>query len=242
MDIPFWLSRDEVRELDHRAGGEFGLMPIVLMENAGRGAAELLMKLNEARKPVRIICGKGNNGGDGFVMARHLQNAEFSVEIAALIPPRMHGRIPIVYSYLDSAEASDIPIRRFYSEVAYSGLDEGFFSHQLAELVPTLRDGWIVDALFGTGLTGPISEPFDQVVAAINASKAPVLAIDIPSGLDCDTGQPLGPTVKATHTATFVAWKKGFLEPSAKQWIGEVHVIDIGAPKSLVDEYRALRR
>jgi NAD(P)H-hydrate epimerase len=75
----------------------------------------------------------------------------------------------------------------------------------------------------------------------VNASGRPVLAVDIPSGLDCDTGEPLGPTVKATHTATFVAMKKGFLNPKAEPWLGEVHVLDIGAPKKLVDEFRALR-
>ena len=105
----------------------------------------------------------------------------------------------------------------------------------------TLANGWIVDALFGTGLDRALAAPFDEIVAVINASQRPVLAIDIPSGLDCDTGQPLGPTMKAAHTATFVAWKKGFLEPAAQPWIGEVHVIGIGAPKKLVDQFRALR-
>jgi NAD(P)H-hydrate epimerase len=72
----------------------------------------------------------------------------------------------------------------------------------------------------------------------INASNSPVLAVDIPSGLDCDTGEPLGPTVRATHTASFVALKRGFLNPRSREWTGEVHVIDIGAPRVLVDEYR----
>jgi NAD(P)H-hydrate epimerase len=96
---------------------------------------------------------------------------------------------------------------------------------------------WIVDALFGTGLTRPLGAPYDQIVALVNASRRPVLAVDIPSGLDCDTGEPLGPTIRATHTATFVAPKKGFLNPAAKPWLGEVHVSDIGAPKKLVDEF-----
>src|SRR5262249_6148922 len=99
------------------------------------------------------------------------------------------------------------------------------------------QECWIVDALFGTGLTRPLGPPVDEVVAQINASRNPVLAVDMPSGFDCDTGEPLGPTVKATHTATFVAHKKGFLNPESQQWTGEVHVIDIGAPRVLVDEY-----
>jgi NAD(P)H-hydrate epimerase len=94
---------------------------------------------------------------------------------------------------------------------------------------------WVVDALFGTGLSGPLRAPFDQVIAAINDGPAQVLAVDIPSGLDCDTGQPLGPTVRAHLTATFVAQKKGFAQPAAKAWLGNVHVLGIGAPRKLVE-------
>ena len=93
---------------------------------------------------------------------------------------------------------------------------------------------WVVDALFGTGLTGPVRAPFDQVIAAINDSTAKVLAVDIPSGLDCDTGLPLGPTVRAHHTATIVAPKKGFTAPMAQEWLGRVHVIDMGAPRRVL--------
>jgi NAD(P)H-hydrate epimerase len=99
-----------------------------------------------------------------------------------------------------------------------------------------------VDALFGTGLSRPLETPYaDFIERGINITGCPVLAVDIPSGLDCDTGEPLGPTVKATHTATFVAHKKGFLNPASRPWTGEVHVIDIGAPRVLVDEYRRRR-
>ena len=96
----------------------------------------------------------------------------------------------------------------------------------------------MVDALFGNGLTRALGAPFDWLTGIVNESGKPVLAVDIPSGLDCDTGEPLGPCVKATHTATFVAPKRGFLNPASKAWTGEVHVIDIGAPRVLVDEYR----
>ena len=94
---------------------------------------------------------------------------------------------------------------------------------------------WLVDALFGTGLSRPLYEPFASVVEAVNASGKPVLAVDIPSGLDCDLGVPLGPTVRATHTVTFVAPKKGFAAPTAKEWLGQLHVAAIGAPRSLLD-------
>jgi NAD(P)H-hydrate epimerase len=98
--------------------------------------------------------------------------------------------------------------------------------------------GWVVDALFGTGLSKPLTAPYDWLAGVVNDSGKPVLAVDLPSGLDCDTGEPLGPCVKAAHTATFVAPKRGFLNPASRPWTGEVHVIDIGAPRVLVDEYR----
>jgi len=96
---------------------------------------------------------------------------------------------------------------------------------------------WVVDALFGTGLKGPVRPPYDQVISAINDSLARVLAVDIPSGLDCDTGEPLGPAVRAHHTVTFVAPKAGFANPESRHWTGEVHVADIGAPRRLLEEY-----
>ena len=94
---------------------------------------------------------------------------------------------------------------------------------------------WIVDALFGTGLTGPLRPPFDAVVKSINAASAKKLAVDIPSGLDGDTGKPLGETARADHTATFVAPKVGFLAPEASNWLGQVHVLPIGLPRRLLD-------
>jgi hydroxyethylthiazole kinase-like uncharacterized protein yjeF len=101
---------------------------------------------------------------------------------------------------------------------------------------------WIVDALFGTGLSRALKSPFDELVSMVNSSPHPIFAVDIPSGLDSDSGEPLGPTIRATHTATFVAHKRGFLNPESKKWTGEIHVIDIGAPRVLVDEYRNRRR
>jgi NAD(P)H-hydrate epimerase len=222
---PFTLSRAAVRELDRRAIHEYGVPGVVLMENAGRGAAELLVRLNPDRQRVLILCGPGNNGGDGFVMARHLANIGYYVDVLLVgavdhLPDdaRVNARI-----HLESG-----PI--FTAEVG-----QPLSAYLKAEIEKTR--GWIVDALFGTGLTRALGPPFDEVVAAVNASGRPVLAIDIPSGLDCDTGEPLGPTVRATHTVTFVAPKQGFTNPTARPWLGEVHVLDIGAPKKLVDEY-----
>ncbi|HEV3144922.1 MAG TPA: NAD(P)H-hydrate epimerase [Gemmataceae bacterium] len=217
-----FLTRAEVREIDRRAIEEFGVPGVVLMENAGRGAAELLMRLNPDKRRVVICCGKGNNGGDGFVIARHLDNRGWNVRVLLFAGPKeLTGDAGIMYEIIQRAQLDievlpDLPIRDFQQ----SGI-------------------WIVDALFGTGLSGPVRAPFDQVIAAMNASGNPIFAVDIPSGLDCDTGQPLGVAVRAAATATFVAPKKGFAEPSAKQCFGEVHVIDIGVPRCLIGPGKA---
>jgi NAD(P)H-hydrate epimerase len=238
-DPVFSLSRAEVRDLDRRAIHEYGVPGVVLMENAGRGAAELLLRLNPDRRPVLVLCGPGNNGGDGFVMARHLQNAGVDVTVW-LLAPMPHV---CVDSHPELSPDASVNYRIWFNSSGPLGLvainsaaDESLPVGWTDEL--TNRNGWIVDAMFGTGLTRAMSAPFGEAAARVNASGRPVLAVDIPSGLDCDTGEPLGPTIKATHTATFVAPKKGFLNPNAKRWLGEVHVIDIGAPMKLVDEYR----
>ena len=223
----FTLTRAAVRDLDRRAIQEYGVPSVVLMENAGRGAAELLVRLNPERQRVLILCGPGNNGGDGFVIARHLQNYGFDVD--ALLFGKVERLSP------DAKVNAAIWQRSAPLWIAAADGQLDADNWRIIAGAP----GWIVDALFGTGLTRPLGAPFDEVVAAVNASGRPVLAVDIPSGLDCDTGESLGPTIRATHTATFVAPKLGFASMNAKPWLGEVHVLDIGAPKKLVDEYRS---
>jgi NAD(P)H-hydrate epimerase len=219
------LTREQVRELDRRAIQEYGVPGVVLMENAGRGAAELLMRLNPERRPVFVCCGTGNNGGDGFVIARHLDLHGYPVRVWLTAgTAKLRGDAAVNYHI----------VARSRMDVLTGSPPED--ERPLNDLL-AFRDGWVVDALFGTGLTGPLREPYDRIVAAINAGGAPVLAVDIPSGLDCDTGQPLGPAVRAHHTATFVAPKAGFADPAARAWLGEVHVLGIGAPRALLEEY-----
>lgn len=220
---PVSLTRAQVRELDRRAADEFGVPGVVLMENAGRGAAELLLRLNGKRREVLVLCGPGNNGGDGFVIARHLENAGVPVGVLYLGDRPPKGDAGVQYTIAERA-----------------GLIGGFERDVggLADYISCIQ-GWVVDALFGTGLTRALTTPYAEIIAAVNHHGRPVLAVDLPSGLDCDTGEPLGPTIKATHTATFVAPKVGFANAKARPWLGEVHVVDIGAPKKLVDEYRS---
>ncbi|MCI0700872.1 MAG: NAD(P)H-hydrate epimerase [Planctomycetia bacterium] len=225
----FTLTRDEVRELDRRAIEGFGVPGVVLMENAGRGCAELVMRLNPERRPVVILCGPGNNGGDGFVIARHLDNHGWPVSVHVIAKHnRQAGDADINFDLLFACGIEFVQYRPDYFEQSHRDL---FLRHYA-------RAEWVVDALFGTGLSKPLGPPYDWLTEIVNNSGKPILAVDIPSGLDCDTGEPLGPCVRATHTATFVAPKRGFLNPTSREWTGEVHVIDIGAPRVLVDEYR----
>ncbi len=219
-----FLSREEVRALDRRAIEEYGVPGVVLMENAGRGTAELLLSLG-VRGPVVVCCGKGNNGGDGFVIARHLDNHHVQVQVLLFVPAEeLVGDAAINYQIIARA---GLPLKILSDR----SLVEKILRSELASA------DWIVDALFGTGLSGPVRPPFDQVITAINLCPAQVMAVDIPSGLDCDTGKPLGPVVRAHHTATFVALKKGFANPEARPWLGQVHVVDIGVPRKLIESF-----
>jgi NAD(P)H-hydrate epimerase len=222
---PLYLTREQARTLDRRAIEELGIPGIVLMENAGRRMAELIRSLGIGG-PVVVCCGKGKNGGDGLVIARHLANAGATVRILLFADP----------------EQLPGDARTNYGIVARMGALKGGPG---LEVVPgdvndtRLRDelaaaDWVVDALFGSGLRGAVPPPFDRIIAAINAGPARILAVDVPSGVDSNSGVPAGPTVRAHHTATVAAPKKGFREPTAAQWLGEVHVIDMGCPPELL--------
>jgi NAD(P)H-hydrate epimerase len=216
------LSRDEARALDRRAMDEAGVPGVVLMENAGRGCAELLVRLGVQGRVV-VCCGKGNNGGDGFVIARHLDNAGVAVAVHLFADhAELTGDAAVNYRILAH---SGPPITTY----PHGDVDDARLRQEFA-----LAD-WIVDALFGSGLTGALRSPFDRIVRTINESSARVFAVDIPSGLDCDTGLPLGATVRAHHTATIAALKRGFVRPEAQAWVGKVHVIDMGVPRRMLE-------
>ncbi|MBM4026346.1 MAG: NAD(P)H-hydrate epimerase [Planctomycetes bacterium] len=214
------MSRDEVRRVDAWAIDEIGVPGVVLMENAGRSCAELVrQKLAAVQRPtVCLFCGTGNNGGDGHVIARHLLNAGFRVRTV------LCGEHQKVRG--DARVNLDILERLGH---AVEPLDPG--APDLATYVTAFADeaDLIVDALFGTGLRGELDHEFRSLIEAINGLGRPILAVDIPSGLDCDTGAPLGAAIRAACTVTFVAVKKGFLaSPEASQYTGEIYVASIG--------------
>jgi NAD(P)H-hydrate epimerase len=213
------LSRDDVRAVDQKAVETYGMPSIILMENAARALAEqamrMLRKRNRPEGPVLIICGSGNNGGDGWALARHLHNHGVNVTIVPLKDPREGS---------DAAVNANICRTMKLREASVEELD----AHRGAAL--------IVDALFGTGLDRAIEGEAAEIVEWINNAGRPVLAVDAPSGLDVDTGEPLGPCVQATATVTFVGPKPGFDELECQRYVGEVIVGDIGAPRELVEE------
>lgn len=217
------LTRDQVREIDRRAAEEYGLPGIVLMENAGRGCV-LSLLAQGCQGPVVICCGKGNNGGDGFVIARHLEASGLAVKVLLLAnPDSLRGDALANY---EVARRSNIPIRHLPPVVAAADID-----------VELAGAEWIVDALLGTGATGHPQPPLATVIERINAAPARCLAVDLPSGLDCDTGEPASPTIRADLTCTFVARKQGFANPAAGPFLGNVEVVDIGVPRQLLAEY-----
>jgi len=219
------LTREQVRRLDRVAVDVYRIPGIVLMENAARElecvAGEMLAAVG--RSDVLILCGGGNNGGDGLAAARHLHNRGIKVRILlATDPQKFQGDAEINWQI---AQAMHLPTQPLNP----------------AALVKE-KTGLLVDAIFGTGLDKPPRPPFAEIAAAINANGSPILAVDVPSGLDCDSGVPLGPAcVKATKTITFVAEKIGFAKPTAQRYLGEIIVGDIGCPRQLVDDIAAGR-
>ncbi len=219
------LTREEVRSIDRRAAEELAMPTLVLMENAGRGAADwLASKLGSGR--ALILCGPGNNGGDGGVVARHLDLRGIAVRVVWFAEPGKLAR--------DASTQHEILDRSGFDQVDWPGTVE-------PERLDALLAGadWLVDGLLGTGLTRPVEGPLRDVIEAINRAGQPVLALDLPSGLDADTGQPQGLAVRATATVTFVAPKIGFAQPGANAYTGEVVVADIGAPRCLLEPFRA---
>ncbi|MFW6050534.1 MAG: NAD(P)H-hydrate dehydratase [Myxococcota bacterium] len=211
------LQREAVRAIDADAVDRLGVASLVLMENAGRGATEVLLdRLGDHARRVVIVGGPGQNGGDGWVVARHLKNRGLD-PLAVLLgdPAKLKGDASANWNVL-SATGVD---RRV---VPKDGLDD---------LDAALREATlVVDALFGTGLDRPIAGRYAEAVAHINAMEVPCVALDLPSGIDADTGQVLGAAVEAVLTPTFAAHKRGLHQYPGVAHAGEVVCVSIGVP------------
>jgi len=227
MELPP-LTREQCRELDRRATAEFGIPGIVLMENAGRGCIDILERLG-VDGPVAILCGKGNNAGDGFVIARHLEIRGHECRVLLLCPPHeLSGDAAINFAILQSIRAPIIELSNQRAEASPPPSD----LHVQLDLHPH-GAAWLIDAMLGTGAQGEPRPPFDTAIDWMNSQSRKKLAVDVPSGLDCDTGQPATHTIRADHTCTFAAMKIGFTQPIAAKFTGSIHVCDIGVPPRL---------
>jgi NAD(P)H-hydrate epimerase len=233
------LTREQSRRVDRLAVEEYGMSSLVLMENAGRGTVDVLLETDPTlfdsktpnsrdltdRRKVAILAGKGNNAGDGFVVARHLEIRGVACVVCLLgSPEQLTGDARANYKIL---EHTCVPI------VDLSGTEN------LCERLDceSASVGWIVDALLGTGARGEPRPPFDAAIDWMNLQPARRLALDVPSGLDCDTGQAAAHAVRADVTCTYVAEKVGFFQNSIPHAnLGEVHVVSIGVPPGLVEK------
>lgn len=222
------LTREQVRRVDECAVHELHYPSIILMENAGRNAAQWIMaNLADHGRRVRIFCGTGNNGGDGLVIARHLHNAGWRVDVCiAGDAQRMSA----------DAETNHIIARAI-------GIPREVVADEAAiERAVRRIDGQtvVVDALLGTGFSGKVREPLAGLIEALNrVTAARVVAVDVPSGLDCDSGEVASVAVRADCTITFVASKPGFMRAEGPRHCGEVIVSDIGTPPALIDRVLA---
>ncbi|HAX61579.1 MAG TPA: NAD(P)H-hydrate epimerase [Elusimicrobia bacterium] len=202
------ITSDEIRRLDGLAVEKFLIPSIVLMENAGKNTAEIILKKFHPRQ-VTIFCGGGNNGGDGFVIARHLFNHGIKVKVFTAQKTS---------KYSGDALTNLNIIRKIKIPVTYLS----------SQKIKIPKVDLIVDALLGTGTKGKIREPYKKIIQKINSAKIPVVSVDIPSGIDADTGKNLGGAVKSNLTVTMVAIKKGLRIHDGRKCAGKIIVTDIG--------------
>lgn len=209
-----------MKRLDASATRRYGIPALILMENAGRSAAEETLKMlpKKGARRVAVFCGYGNNGGDGFVCARHLMNKG------------IHVRIYLVGKKKGFSEEARVNYRilgkmkKKFTRIESVGV-LGKSEKQIK------RCHLIIDGIFGIGLKGRLDRFYQELFNMLNASKIPILALDIPSGLEADTGRPLGNAIRATRTVTFGLLKKGLTQTEASKFTGKIRIGDISLPR-----------
>lgn len=244
----FYITREQAKELDRRAIQDYEIPGVVLMENAGAGAARFIQSfiihsysrqipiadntlqpamsdLATSNQKVLIVCGKGNNGGDGFVIARHLHNQNIPVQVFLIGKKEQIDPLSEAGINLKILQHTSIPFQEIHDPQEFQNLLTGFPQQTI-----------LVDAIFGTGLAGAVKEPYFSIIQTIAKANMNVIAIDIPSGLDSNTGCVLGIALPAKITITFGLPKQGFIRGEGCQYTGLVYVIDIGFPKELIFE------
>jgi NAD(P)H-hydrate epimerase len=229
------LSVAAIRQIDRTAIERFHMHPLVLMENAAGNCARWLTARHLPPPPRAVIlCGSGNNGGDGLVMARHLRLGGWLCEVFVHGPEEKLS--PDALANWQILTARQSPGNTMIAPSA-----EGSMGKQTEEKIARAiaEAAIIIDAMLGSGARGAPRPPLDRWIELANAAAAERIAIDIPTGLDADSGEPAPITFRADHTLTFVARKPGFHQPAAQDCLGEVSVMPIGIPVELVEELLA---
>ena len=219
------LERDTVRLLDRYTIEVLGIPGLILMENAGQGCASLILERLDSgrwREPVTVLAGPGNNGGDGFVTARHLFNRGVACEVVLFAAPDSYREGSDAGVNLKALEGTGVTIRVWGAGPSASEIADS--------------TGVFVDALFGTGLSRPLASPFVELFAEVEKTGKPVLAVDIPSGVDARTGEVPGAALPAALTPTFAAAKPGLVQGRGRELAGEVVVVPISIPRPLIEK------
>lgn len=218
---PLTLTRAAARALDRAAVETFRIPSILLMEHAALALFDHSRELiaAQALPSVLILCGPGANGGDGYALARLLATLPIPTTIAALAPPAPNTDAATYAAIASALGIPTVPLT-------------------IAALAPLLKHPTlIIDALFGTGLDRPLAPSFEPIFEQLHRAAHPILAVDLPSGLESETGNPLGPCIRATRTVTFIAPKPAMTNPTATPFLGTVVVAKIATPPTLLTEF-----
>jgi NAD(P)H-hydrate epimerase len=218
VDGIVYVTADEMRQIDGRTIDGFSIDVLSLMENAGLQTATVAASLlggSVTGKAVACLAGKGNNGGDGFVAARHLRNWGAEVQVVLAAPPESLTGVPA--KQLEPLKKMNVPI---------AAADHSLAGYSL-----------LIDALLGYGSSGDPREPLASLIRRANASGVPILALDLPSGLDPSSGLPNDPCIEAAATVTLGLPKMGFLNEGAKRYLGDLYLADISIPSQVYAEF-----
>ena len=208
------ITASQAKLLDKKAREIYGLSTLILMENAGRAVSEEIIKLK--KRKIAIFCGKGNNGGDGFVSARHLFTRGIKPDLF------LAGKMSEVKGEARLNLDTLLKLKHNIFEINEKNLS--LVKKKIR------RYDLIVDAIFGVGLKNNIKDFFRDLIELINSSSAYIVSVDIPSGLDADNGEVSGACVRADRTVTFIAKKRGMVKGEGPEYCGKITVKDIGFP------------
>ncbi len=230
-DYMYLVTAEEMQKMDKETIESFGIPGMTLMESAGRGAYTMLVQIfpNIFLQKVGIIAGRGNNGGDAFVIARYLMEKGINTNIFILGPKKKisgdaKANLDLIEKLMKKHKTCSI------REI----IDQDGFNKAKSKL---LHHDIFIDGILGTGLNSDVRGFFKDVILALNNSKSPVFSIDIPSGLNADTGKPMGISINATATATFAHPKIGHILHPGDKHTGELEVVDIGIPNFITKQF-----